>query len=148
MRVLKIQPQNVIWVVLLCLPLLTGCGEVLNEYYISNHTDVSLTIKLTPRYIDTVDLNSGPLIEDIRNSARGSLPQPVSFDPQGEVVQFTLPAKTTVYLGFSSGGNDLFSQLEVSSENRRTVMSGDDYRNYFAVHDNFVGAVVHVFNVK
>lgn len=133
---------------MLCIPLLAGCGEVLNEYYISNHTDTSLTVRFTPRYIDTVDLLSGPLIKDIQKSARSSLQQSVSFDQQGETVQFEIPAKTTVYLGFSSGGNDLFSQLEVESNNRHVVMDSSDYKEYFVVHDNFVGAIAHVFNVE
>ncbi len=131
-----------------CAPLLAGCGEVLNEYYISNHTDMSLTVRFTPRYIDTVDLLSGPLIEDIQKSERASLQQSVSFGQQGETVQFEIPAKTTVYLGFSSGGNDLFSQLEVESNDRHLTMDSDDYHEYFVIHDNFVGAIVHVLNVK
>ena len=72
----------------------------------------------------------------------------MSFDQEGETIQFTLPAKTTVFLGFSSGGNVLFSKLEVSSDNLYLIMDRDDYKEYFAVHDRFVGAVVHVLNVK
>ena len=145
---MKTQLRLTIWIVFLCLPLLGCCGEVLNEFYISNHTDMELTVRLTPLFFETVDLSSGPLIKDVRKSARPSLQQSMSFDQEGETIQFTLPAKTTVFLGFSSGGNVLFSKLEVSSDNLRLVMDRDDYREYFAVHDRFVGAVVHVLNVK
>jgi hypothetical protein len=134
--------------VVLSVPLLAGCGEVLNEYYISNHTEMGLTVRFTPLYIETVELSSGPLIEDIQKSTRSSLRQSVSFDQQGETVQFKIPAKTTVFLGISSGGNDLFSQLDVSSNNLHLVMDRNDYKAYFAVHDNFVGAIVHVLNIK
>ncbi len=146
--VMKTQLRLMIWIVIFCVPLLAGCGEVLNEYYISNHTDRSLTVRFTPRYIDTVDLLSGSLIEDIQKSARSSLQQSVSFDQDGETVQFEILAQTTVFLGFSSGGNDLFSQLEVRSNSQHLVMDSNDYKEYFMVHDNFVGAIVHVFNVK
>lgn len=145
---MKPQLRLTLWTVILCAPLLAGCGEVLNEYYVSNHTDVDLTVRFTPLYLETVDLSSGPLIADIRESARSSLQQPVSFDQMGETVQFTLPAKTTVFLGISSGGNVLFSELEISSNEWRSVIDRNNYKEYFAVHDNFVGAVVHVLNVK
>ena len=145
---MKIHLRFVPWFMLFCIPWLAACGEVVNEYYISNHTDLSLTVSLTPRYLDTVDLLSGPLIEDIRKSARPSLQQPIHFEQAGETVHFEIPPKTTVFLGFSSGGNDLFSHLEVRSESRQFVMDDNDYRDYFTVHDRFVGAVVHVFNVE
>ncbi len=147
-NVMNMRLRLMILIVMFCVPVLTGCGEVFNEYYISNHTDISLMVRLTPRYIDTVDLSSGSLIEDIQNSARSSLQQPVSFDQDGKTVQFEIPAKTTVFLGFSSGGNDLFSQLEVKSNNQHLVMDSNSYKEYFTVHDSFVGAIVHVFNVK
>lgn len=137
-----------IWIVSLCVLLLGGCGEVLNEYYISNHTDTALTVRLTPLYAETVELSSGPLIEDIHTSARSALEQPVDFDPVGENIHFTIPAKTSIFLGFSSGGNVPFSQLDVSADNVRLVMDRNDYKEYFTVHDYFVGAVVHVLNIK
>ena len=137
-----------IWLVILLWPLLAGCGEVLNEYYLSNHTDNDLTIELTPFYPETVELQSGPLIEEIERSARSSLPQPVNFTQTGEVIQFTMPAHTSVFLGISTGGTDLFSRLEVSSTDRQIVMDDSNYHDHFSVHDHFVGAVVHVFNVK
>jgi hypothetical protein len=145
---MKRQLQWTVGIVVLC-ALLLGCGEVLNEYYISNHTDVDLTVRLTPLYTgQTVTLSSGPLIEDVRKSARSSLQQSVSFHQDGEAIQFTLPAKTTVFLGSSSGGNTLFSQLEVRSKDWHLAMDRDDYKEHFSVHDRFVGAIVHVFNVK
>ena len=137
-----------IWMIVLCAALLFGCGEVLNEYYISNHTEEDLTVRLTPLYMDTVDLLWGPLIEDIRRSARSSLQQSVSFTQQGETLQFTVEAKTTVFLGTSGGGGDLFSQLEITSRDLHLVMDGDDYTEHFTVRDNFVGAVVQVLNVR
>jgi hypothetical protein len=74
--------------------------------------------------------------------------QPVSFDREGDTILFTLPAKTTVFLGISSGGSNLFSQLEVSSNDQHLVMDRDDYREYFTVHDNLIGAVVHVLTIR
>ena len=145
---MKTQQRLTIWILVLCAYLLSGCGEVVNEYYISNHTDTDLAVSLTPFYVETVDLSSGPLIEDIQKSVRSSLSQPVSFDQEGDSMLFTLPAKTTVFLGISSGGNDLFSQLEVRSNGQQLAMDRDDYHEYFAVHDNLVGAVVHVLNVR
>ena len=138
------------WIIVLCVPLLSGCGEVLNEYYVSNHTEVDLAVRLTPLYIETVNLLSGPLIEDIQKSARSSLQQSVSFSQQGETLQFTVEAKTTVFLGTSVGGSDLFSQLEITSSDLHLAMNReeDDYREYFTVRDNFVGAVVQVLNVR
>ncbi len=145
----RTQLRWILWIVVFfCALLLSGCGEVLNEYYLSNHTDTVLTVRFTPLYIETVKLWSGPLIEDIQKSARSSLTQPVSFEQEGETLQFIVPAKTTVFLGISGGGNDLFSQLNVNSNNLQLAMDRDDYKQYFAVHDNFVGAVVHVLNVK
>ncbi|MCB0192472.1 MAG: hypothetical protein KDJ65_11065 [Anaerolineae bacterium] len=142
------QRQILIGIVALCLLLLSGCGEVLNEYYISNHTDAALTVRFTPRYVEMVALSSGPLIEEIEQSARTSLEQPVHFDQDGETIQFTIPAKTSVFLGYSSGGNDLFSQLDVSNDTIQLVMDSNDYREHFAVHDHFFGAIVHILNVK
>ena len=136
-----------LWIVLLCIPLLSGC-QVLNEYYISNHTNSALAVRLTLLEMEQVDLSSGPLIEDIQKSVRSSLQQPVSFEQEGETIQFTLPAKTTVYLGFSGGGEDLFSQLEIRSGDLRLVIDRDDSEERFTVHDNFVGAIVHVLNVE
>jgi hypothetical protein len=146
-RVMKSPRRLTVWIVLLCIPLLSGC-QVLSEYYISNHTYEDLTVRLTPLEMDQVHLASGPLIEEIQKSVRSSLQQPVSFDQEGEAIQFTLPAKTTVYLGFSGGGEDLFSQLEIRSGDRRLVMDGDDSAEHFTVHDNLVGAIVHVLDVE
>ena len=137
-----------VWIVMLCALLLGGCGEVLNEYYVSNHTETDLTIRLAPLYIETVDLASGPLIEDIRKSARSLLQQSVDYDLEGETLLFVLPIQTTIFLGFSTGGMVLFSHPEVRSDERHLIMDGDDYREYFAVQDNLVGAVVHVLDVK
>ena len=137
-----------VWIVTLCALLLGGCGEVLNEYYISNHTATDLNIRLTPLYFETVDLASGPLIADVRKGVRSSLQRSVDHDLEGETLLFKLPTRTTILLGFSHGGNDLFSYLEVRSNEQRLVMDRDNYREYFAVHDYFVGAVVHVLNVK
>ena len=53
-----------------------------------------------------------------------------------------LPARTTVFLGFSTGGRELFTQLEVPSEGRRLVVDRDNTRERFAVHDRFAGASV------
>ena len=133
---------------MLCVLLLFGCWEVYNEYYISNHTEVDLTVRLTPLYVEAVDLSSGPLIEDIRKSARSSLQQSLSVDQQGETLLFTVEAKTTVFLGTSSGGRGLFSQLEITSRDLHLVMDGDDYTEHFSVQDNIVGAVVQVLNVR
>jgi hypothetical protein len=144
----QLRRRLTIWIVVLCALLLAGCSEVLNEYYISNHTDGDLTVRITPLYIETVHPSSGPLIQEIRKSARASLSKPVSFDQEGDTNQFTLPAKTTVYLGFSSGGMELFRGLEVISGDRHLVMDGDDYKEHFTVRDNFVGAVVHVLDVR
>jgi len=145
---MQTQPRLIIWIVTLCVILLGGCAEVLNEYYISNHTDTALTVRLTPLYAETVELSSGPLIEDIHTSARSVLEQPVDFDQVGEEIHFTIPAKTSIFLGFSSGGNVPFSQLDVSADSMQLVMNRNDYKEHFAVHDKFVGAVVHVLNVK
>jgi hypothetical protein len=145
---MKTQLQLTVWLLILCAVWLSGCGEVLNEYYISNHTDSALPVTFTPFYVETVDLSSGPLIGDIQKSARSSLSQPLSFSEEGDTVLFILPAKTTVFLGISTGGNDLFSQLELSSNGQHLVMDRDNYHEYFTVHDNLVGAVVHVLNVE
>jgi hypothetical protein len=98
--------------------------------------------------MDQVHLASGPLIEEIQKSVRASLQQPVSFEQEGETIQFTLPAKTTVFLGFSGGGEDLFSQLEIRSGDQDLAMDGDGYKEHFTVHDNLVGAIVHVLDVE
>ncbi|MBT4511818.1 MAG: hypothetical protein HOC20_06380 [Chloroflexi bacterium] len=140
--------QCMIAIILLGSVLLGGCGEVYNEYYISNHSAESLAISLTPFYIENTDLSYGPLIEDIRVSERSALQQPVDYDQVGESLHFSLPSKSSLYLGFSSGGNELFSQLEISSESLQVVMDRDDYREYFEVYDRLVGAVVQVYNVR
>ena len=142
------QRRLTLWLVVLSLSLLSGCGEVFNEYYISNHTDAELRVQLTPVYLDTVDLLSGPLIPDIRTSERSSLAQPVGYEQAGDTVRFIIPAKSSVYLGFSSGGNDLFSELELTSNNAQLMMDNQNYHEHFAVHDRLIGAVVHVLNVK
>ena len=51
-------------------------------------------------------------------------------------------------LGFSHGGQDLFTALEVNSENQQVSMTDQDYRDYFEVFDRLVGAVVHVYNFR
>lgn len=145
---MNLQFRWAIGILLLVVPLLAGCGEVLNEYYLSNHTGAAQTVRMTPLFLDTVDLAAGPLVPEISGSVRGSLPEPVSFEQHGESIQFTLPAQTTIYLGFSSGGTDLFHELEVSSEERRLVVNEANRREHFIVHDNFVGAVVHVLDVR
>lgn len=145
---MRTQLRRTLLIVVLCALLLGGCGEVLNEYYISNHTDMALTVRLTPLYIETVDILAGSLIEDVTSSARSSLEQPVGFVQDDEVIQFVVSAKTTVFLGFSSGGNDLFSQIDLSSDAFQMTIARDNYKEYFTTHDNFVGAIVHVLNIK
>jgi hypothetical protein len=145
---MRTQLRLTIWIVLIIGPLLNACGEVLNEYYISNHTDNELTVRFTPIFMETVDLASGPLIEDIQRSARSSLSQAVEFDQDEDSIQFLLPARTTVFLGISSGGNELFTQLEAGSDGWQLVVDENHVGEYFSVHDNFIGAVVHVLNVK
>ena len=95
-----------------------------------------------------MDLSYGPLIEDIQRSQRENLQQPIDHQQIGESLQFVLPPKTSLYLGFSSGGQQLFSLLEVTSENLQVVMQQDDYRQYFELHDKFFGAIVQVYNVR
>jgi hypothetical protein len=140
------------WLIVLTLfcTVLLSCGEVLNEYYISNHTGESLTVTLTltPFYFDQTDLSYGPLIENIRLSERENLQQPMDYEQIGESMQFILPPNTSIFLGFSTGGKKLFSQLEISSENRQVVMDRDDYREYFEIYDKFFGAIVQIYNVK
>ena len=136
------------WMTILCVLLLLGCWEVRNEYYISNHTEVDLAVRLTPLYMDTVDLSSGPLVENIQKRTRSSLQQSVSFEEQGGTLAFTVGAKTTVFLGTSSGGRGLFSELEITSRDQHLAMDGEDYREYFTVQDHLVGAVVQVLNVR
>ncbi|MCP4165216.1 MAG: hypothetical protein GY759_04895 [Chloroflexi bacterium] len=134
--------------IILCGLLLSGCGEVPNEYYISNHTDDVLTVTFTPRYREMVDLTSGPLIDEIGQSVRSSLKQSLDHDQVDESIQFAIPPKTTVFLGSSSGGNVLFSQLQVKSEHVDLSMDAADYRTYFSVHDNLVGAIAQVLDVR
>ena len=67
-------------ILVLCALLSSGCGETLNEYYVSNHTDTDVTVRLTPVFVETIELASGPLIADLEMSARSYLQQPVSYD--------------------------------------------------------------------
>lgn len=145
---MKLQFRWAIGILLLVVPLLAGCGEVLNEYYLSNHTDEAKTVRMTPLFLDTVDLAAGPLIPKISGSVRASLPELVDFEERGEAIEFTLPAQTTMYLGFSSGGTELFHELEVSSPGRRFFVNDSNYREYFSVRDNLIGAVVHVLDIR
>lgn len=135
-------------IVLICSLLLSGCGEVYNEYYLSNHMNHNLTVTLTPFYFENSDLSYGPLIKDIRTSERAALTQPIDHHQVEDSLQFVLPPQSSVYLGFSTGGNQLFSQLEVSSESLQVAMDQYTYRDYFEVYDRLVGAVVQVYNVK
>ena len=80
----------------LFIALAAGCGEVLNEYFINNHTAQPLTVRLTPNYVDTVDLRMGPLIEDIRPGVHDSLSEAVESTVQDDVIEFTLPPHTSV----------------------------------------------------
>lgn len=134
-------------VAVLCAALLS-CGEVLNEYYISNHTAEPLSVELAPIYIENADLTYGPLIAEIRTSERERLGQPLEHQRIGERLLFTIPPYSSVYLGFSFGGNTLISSLEIHSERQQVVMDEDDYRDYFEVYDRFFGAIVQVYNVK
>lgn len=131
------------WLTIFSVMLLNGCS-LLNEYYISNHTDAEIIVQMTPRYVEMVELLSGPLITDVRKSVRESLTMPVAFTEDGDSVQFVIPAETTLFIGFSSGGNELFTQLELQTNGQSTVITDDD----FAVHDRLVGAIVHVLNVE
>ncbi|MEM7346491.1 MAG: hypothetical protein AAF485_19795 [Chloroflexota bacterium] len=133
---------------LACLPLLSGCGEVLNEYYISNHTNDDLMVVFRPFYPETVDVLAGPLIPEIEGSVRESLTQPLEVIQNDDILRFTLPAQTTIYLGSVTGGNDLFAYLEVTAKNWQIAMDDDSYDTHFAVHDNFIGAIAHVFEIK
>ncbi len=142
----RIQIRRVIW--LISLVILTGCGEVLNEYYISNHLETAVTINMTPFFIETADISSGPLINDLESSVRGELDRPLAYELAGDTIQLTLPPKTTIYLGSSSGGNDLFSELIVSYGERQITMTENDYHDYFDLHDNFVGPIAHVYDIK
>ena len=126
--------------------LLAGCGEVINEYYLSNHTDQELIVRMTPIFVDTVDLASAPLIADIRSSVRSSLQSPVSSTREGDILTFTIPARTTAFLGFSHGGFELFSQLEITTGDGPLVIKESDVGNHFTVTDWLIGPVVHVLN--
>jgi hypothetical protein len=127
--------------------LLTGCGEVLNEYYLSNHTAGNLTVRLTVPYPEAVDLTAGPLQTDIRRSARSQLTEPVAATQQGDTLSFTVPPNTSLLLGISSGGNVMFSRLEISGSAPPLDIEAEGSRDYFTVHDYLIGPVVHVLNV-
>jgi hypothetical protein len=128
--------------------LLVGCGEVINEYYISNHTETAVSINMTPVYIDTVDISSGPLIETLEITARDSLTQTLDYEIVADTIQLTIPPDTTVYLGSSFGGNDLFTHLELHLADEQILMDADNYSEHFALHDNFIGPLVHIFDIR
>lgn len=75
-----------------------------NEYYISNHTDTTFDVEMDVRYPELIDLRQGPVLEVTPNRARQELPSTLMFEVIDQKVLFTLPAKTTVFLGFSTGG--------------------------------------------
>ena len=129
--------------------LLAGCTEVLNEYYISNHTDAEIQVRFTPFYTETVDVATGPLIEEMGTRPRGLLPDTVDYElVDGEEVVFSLGPRRTAFLGFSMGGNELFSDLELALGERRLSLQGSEQEEAFRVIDRFIGAVVHVLDVR
>lgn len=142
-----------------CLPvlvilLLGGCGEVLNEFYLSNHTDEDVSVTMQPRFIEQVDLRAGEVMESIERSVRTSLGETLRFEQNGDEINFILPARTTVFLGFSSGGNQPFETLSVNrgddsvQTDAAVQIDAANYRQHFSITDKMVGAIVHVLDVR
>lgn len=140
--------QVVAWGCLLVLLLLGGCGEVLNEFYISNHTDEEVIVTMQPRFIEQVGLRSAEVLETIERSVRISLDETLRFEQSGDEINFVLPARTTVFLGFSSGGNQPFKALLVERGDESLEITPANYRQHFSITDKMVGAVVHVLDLR
>lgn len=128
--------------------LLGGCGEVLNEFYLSNHTDEEVVVTMQPRFIEQVDLRAGEVMETIERSIRTSLGETLRFEQTGDEISFVVPARTTVFLGFSSGGNQPFETLSVNRGDDAVQISAANYRQHFSITDKMVGAIVHVLDVR
>ena len=128
--------------------LIAGCTEVLNEWYISNYTDSEVEVRFTPFYTETLKMTSGPLIENMGSRPSGLVPDAVDHEIVDGQVQFRLGPRQTVFLGISTGGNELFSSLELTLGDRRLALDEADQWEDFRVIDNFIGAVVHVLDVR
>ena len=142
--------QAVAWgcVPVLVLLLLGGCGEVLNEFYISNHTDAEVVVTMEPRFIEQVDLRAGEVMETIERSVRTSLGETLHFEQTGDEISFVVPARTSVFLGFSSGGNQPFETLSVNRGDDTVQISATNYCQHFSTTDKVVGAIVHVLDLR
>ncbi len=135
------------------LALLAGCSEVLNEYYVSNHTQSEVMVRFSPYYTDTyhaktVDILAGSLGEEMGARSRGLPTDTADYELVDGAVQFRLGPRRTVFLGISSGGNEPFSHIEIALDDRTLSIDEADQREAFRVIDNFIGAVVHVLDVR
>ncbi len=70
------------------------------------------------------------------------------FEKSGDGINFVLPARTTVFLGFSSGGNQPFKALSVERGDEKLEITPANYRQHFSITDKMVGAVVHVLDLR
>ncbi len=134
--------------VIVLVTLLAGCGEVLNEFYISNHTDKDVRIIMTPRFMEQVNLSAGDEHDTIERSVRSSLNETIPFEQDGDKISFVVPAHTTAFIGFSSGGNEPFKTLSVQTADALMEITSADHREYFTVQDPVIGAIVHVLDLR
>ena len=133
--------------------LLSGCS-VLNEYYINNHTESDILITLTYSddamlSNDTPQISYAPLHDSIVGGSHQSFTEQVLYQNTGSgAIQFSLPSKSTAFLGMSGGGDKLYTRLQVDTETDQLIISGEEHRQYFDIRDNLVGAIVNVLNVE
>ncbi len=133
--------------------LLSSCS-VLNEYYINNHTEAEILVTITysndamlPN--DGPQITYAPLLESVAGGSHQSFTEQVLYQDAGAgAIQFSLPAKSTAFLGMSGGGDKLYTKLQVDTESDQLIISGEEHREYFDIRDNLVGAIVNVLNVE
>ena len=132
---------------------LTGCS-VLNEYYINNHTDsdVLVTIAYSDEAMlpnDTPQITYAPLLDSVVSGSKQSFESELAYQTLDDAsVQFSIPAKSTVFLGLARGGDRLYTKLQVETEAGELVIDGTQHREHFEIRDNLVGAIVNVLNVE
>jgi len=133
--------------------ILSSCSA-LNEYYINNYTEAEILVTLA--YSDEVmlpndmpEITYGPLLESIKGGSQQSFKDKLPYQgTDNGTVQFSIPAKSTAFLGLSGGGDKLYTRMQILAQSNQLIIEGQEHRDYFKIKDNLIGAIVNVLNVE
>ncbi len=139
---------------ILLLTLTTSCS-VLNEFYLSNPTELPVTVRLQfDRNIyferfESAFLKSTRFQKNIASEAYQHFERTLPFTKEADgTFSFEIPAHTTAFLGFSTNGHPLTEKIIYTKNGVSTTITAQNFKEHSEIKDNFISHIRIVIKIK